>query len=141
MDAIRDAFQNEEFKFYTGTSYRHITVWKNGEVLDFEPPHDHLGQVIGQFLPAGGTVFAFEFAGLEGVPVIQDILDQPVVFSLPGPGLERNSLTGFCFVDIGWGIGRLVHQQCIVIPDAGNEHTARCELVGNAPDGSFQRAF
>lgn len=51
MDAIREAFNNEEFSFFTGTSYRHITVWKNGEVLDFEPPHDHLGQVIGQFLP------------------------------------------------------------------------------------------
>ena len=51
MDAIREAFNNEEFSFFTGTSYRHITVWKNGRVLDFEPPHDHLGQVIGQFLP------------------------------------------------------------------------------------------
>lgn len=51
MDAIRDAFNDEEFSFFTGTSYRHITVWKNGEVLDLEPPHDHLGQVIGQYLP------------------------------------------------------------------------------------------
>ena len=51
MDAVRQAFNNEEFSFFTGTSYRHITVWKNGEVLDLEPPHDHLGQVIGQFLP------------------------------------------------------------------------------------------
>ena len=51
MNAVREAFNNEEFSFYTGTSYRHITVWKNGEVLEFEPPHDHLGQVIGQFLP------------------------------------------------------------------------------------------
>lgn len=51
MDAVREAFNNDEFSFFTGTSYRHITVWKNGEVLDFEPPHDHLGQVIGQYLP------------------------------------------------------------------------------------------
>lgn len=51
MDAVREAFQNETFKFYTGTSYRHITVWDKGEVLDLEPPHDHLGQVIGQYLP------------------------------------------------------------------------------------------
>ena len=51
MDAVRDVFQNEIFKFYTGTSYRHITVWDNGEILDLEPPHDHLGQVIGQYLP------------------------------------------------------------------------------------------
>ena len=51
MDAIRQAFNNEEFQFYSGTSYRHITIWKNGTVLDFEQPHDHLGQVIGDFLP------------------------------------------------------------------------------------------
>ena len=51
MDAVREAFQNEEFKFYTGTSYRHITIWDKGEVLDMEPPHDHLGQVIGPYLP------------------------------------------------------------------------------------------
>ena len=51
MDAVRKAFQNEEFKFYTGTSYRHITVWDKGEILELEPPHDHLGQKIGPFLP------------------------------------------------------------------------------------------
>ena len=51
MDAVRETFQNEEFKFYTGTSYRHITIWDKGEILELEPPHDHLGQVIGQYLP------------------------------------------------------------------------------------------
>ena len=52
MDAIREAFNNETFQFHTGTSYRHITIWKNGTVLDFSQPHDHLGQVIGPYLPA-----------------------------------------------------------------------------------------
>ena len=56
MDAIREAFNNEQFQFYSGTSYRHITVWKNGKVLDFEQPHDHLGEVIGPYLPKE-TVF------------------------------------------------------------------------------------
>ena len=51
MDAIREAFNSEEFQFYTGTSYRHITIWNQGEILDLEPPHDHLGCVIGPFLP------------------------------------------------------------------------------------------
>ena len=51
MDAIRDAFNDEEFQFYTGTSYRHISVWKNGRKSDLEPPHDHLTQVIGPHLP------------------------------------------------------------------------------------------
>ena len=51
MDAIREAFNNEEFQFYTGTSYRHIMVWKKGRVSALEPPHDHLTQVIGPWLP------------------------------------------------------------------------------------------
>ena len=51
MDAVRDAFQNDIFRFYNGTSYRHITIWDKGEILEMEAPHDHLGQVIGPFLP------------------------------------------------------------------------------------------
>ena len=51
MDTIRAAFNNEEFQFYSGTSYRHITIWKNGDVLDMAQPHDHLGEVIGPYLP------------------------------------------------------------------------------------------
>ena len=51
MDAIREAFNNDQFRFYTGTSYRHITVWDQGTVLDLEAPHDHLGDVIGPYLP------------------------------------------------------------------------------------------
>lgn len=52
MDSIRGAFNNEEFRFYTGTSYRNITIWKNGKAVELEPPHDHLTQVIGPWLPA-----------------------------------------------------------------------------------------
>ena len=51
LDAIREAFDSETIRFYTGTSYRAITVWKNGQVLDMAQPHDHLGEVIGQYLP------------------------------------------------------------------------------------------
>lgn len=52
MDAIREKFNSEEFQFYTGTSYRNITVWKKGELVDLEPPHDHLTKVIGPYLPS-----------------------------------------------------------------------------------------
>ncbi len=51
MDAIREAFNDDTFQFYTGTSYRHIMVWKKGRVADLQPPHDHLTQVIGPWLP------------------------------------------------------------------------------------------
>lgn len=51
MDAIRENFNSDEFQYYTGTSYRHITIWKNGTMPQLEPPHDHLTQVIGPYLP------------------------------------------------------------------------------------------
>ena len=51
MDAIREAFNDETFQFYTGTSYRHIMVWKHGRLAKLEPPHNHLTQVIGDYLP------------------------------------------------------------------------------------------
>ena len=51
MEAIREHFNNEEFQFYTATSYRHIMVWKHGRLAKLEPPHDHLTQVIGPYLP------------------------------------------------------------------------------------------
>ncbi len=51
MDAIRAKFNSDTFRFYTGTSYRHILVWKGGRVCQLEPPHDHLGKVIGPYLP------------------------------------------------------------------------------------------
>ncbi len=51
MEAVRQAFDSDTVRFYTGTSYRHICVWKNGSVQELIPPHDHLGQVIGPYLP------------------------------------------------------------------------------------------
>ena len=51
MDAVGEAFNNEEFTFYTGTSYREIMVWNHGKLLNLEQPHDHLGCVIGEYLP------------------------------------------------------------------------------------------
>lgn len=51
MDTIRSEMTTDEFSFYTGTSYRHIMVWKGGKVLDMAQPHDHLEQVIKPYLP------------------------------------------------------------------------------------------
>ncbi len=48
---VAEKLENEKFKFYVGTSYRHCLIWDNGSVLPFTPPHDVLGQKIGQYLP------------------------------------------------------------------------------------------
>ena len=59
MDAIRAHFNNATFQFYTGTSYRHILVWKKGRLAQLEPPHDHLTQVIGPWLPKEDVLRSF----------------------------------------------------------------------------------
>lgn len=51
IKAVRDGLEDEEYKFYVGTSYRHLTIWKNGKVLPLTPPHDILTKVIGEYLP------------------------------------------------------------------------------------------
>ncbi len=52
LKAVAEELADEEFQFYVGTSYRHCLIWKEGKVLDMTQPHDVLGQVIGQYLPA-----------------------------------------------------------------------------------------
>ena len=51
LEAVRKELENDIYKFYVGTSYRHLTIWDKGEVVDLTPPHDVLGQKIGQYLP------------------------------------------------------------------------------------------
>lgn len=51
LDAVREVMEDEIYKFYVGTSYRHLLIWDGGHVVELEPPHDHLGQIIGGFLP------------------------------------------------------------------------------------------
>ncbi|MCR2046307.1 cofactor-independent phosphoglycerate mutase [Acetatifactor muris] len=42
---------DETYQFYVGTSYRHCLIWNRGKVVELTPPHDILGQKIGQYLP------------------------------------------------------------------------------------------
>lgn len=51
IDAVRKELENDSYKFYVGTSYRHLTIWEKGEVVDLAQPHDVLGRVIGEYLP------------------------------------------------------------------------------------------
>lgn len=51
LEAVRKELENDIYKFYVGTSYRHLTIWDRGEVVELTPPHDVLGKVIGAYLP------------------------------------------------------------------------------------------
>jgi len=51
MEAVQKELNSDIYKFYVGTSYRHLVIWDNGEVAELTPPHDVLGRVIGRYLP------------------------------------------------------------------------------------------
>lgn len=58
LRAVSDVLEKEYagYKFYVGTSYRHLTIWENGTVLPLTPPHDILGKNIGEYLPADNVL-------------------------------------------------------------------------------------
>ena len=58
LEAAREKLQGEMYRFYVGTSYRHCLIWKGGKVVPLTPPHDVLGQKIGQYLPADARLRA-----------------------------------------------------------------------------------
>ncbi len=51
LNEVKKELENDEYKFYVGTSYRHCLIWDKGEVVDLVQPHDVLGQKIGPNLP------------------------------------------------------------------------------------------
>ena len=51
LEAVRKELETDTYNFYVGTSYRHLTIWDKGEVIELTPPHDVLGQKIGPYLP------------------------------------------------------------------------------------------
>ncbi len=51
IEAVRNELEDDIYKFYVGTSYRHLTIWDQGEVVDLAQPHDILGRVVGEYLP------------------------------------------------------------------------------------------
>ncbi len=51
IEALKEGLKKEGYEFYTGTSYRHLLIWKNGCVVELTPPHDILTKKIGEYLP------------------------------------------------------------------------------------------
>ncbi|MBE6606015.1 MAG: cofactor-independent phosphoglycerate mutase [Ruminococcaceae bacterium] len=52
IKALEAHFGREGMHFYTGISYRHCMILKNGiEKYNFTRPHDILGEIIGQHMP------------------------------------------------------------------------------------------
>ena len=87
IKTLEEKLGNEYRKFYTGVSYRHCLIWKNGnDKYNFMRPHDILGKRIGEYLPReedGGKEF------LDLMKKSYDILkDHPVNLDRKARGLK-----------------------------------------------------
>lgn len=87
IKALEEKMGDDIKKFYTGVSYRHCLIWKNGnDKYDFMRPHDILGKRIGEYLPKesnGGAEF------LKLMKDSYDILkDHPVNLDRKARGLK-----------------------------------------------------
>ncbi|MHB8128776.1 MAG: cofactor-independent phosphoglycerate mutase [Mobilitalea sp.] len=93
IDAVKKELENDIYKFYVGTSYRHLTIWDQGEVIDLAQPHDILGKVIGEYLPE-------DTALREMMKKSYDILNEhPINVARKASGLNKANSIWF------WGAG------------------------------------
>lgn len=53
IDYLAQHFNSDEFKLYSGVSYRHCLIWNNGtlDVGTLTPPHDITGKPIKEYIP------------------------------------------------------------------------------------------
>lgn len=85
--------EKEGYRFYVGTSYRHCLIWEQGQVVELTPPHDVLGQVIGQHLPADAVLREMQKKSYE------ILADHPVNRERKAKGLNPANSLWF------WGAG------------------------------------
>lgn len=75
LDAVRKELENETYQFYAGTSYRHCVIWDHGRVEELTPPHDHLTEPAGPYLPQNETLLAMQkrsYEILQNHPINQE---------------------------------------------------------------------
>lgn len=93
LEAVKKELENESYRFYVGTSYRHCLIWEQGQVVELTPPHDILGQVIGQYLPADAILREMQKKSYE------ILADHPVNRKRKAKGLNPANSLWF------WGAG------------------------------------
>lgn len=93
IEAVKKELETEIYKFYVGTSYRHLLIWDQGQVIELTPPHDVLGQTVGQYLPEDAML-------REMMKKSYDILvDHPINIERKKKGLNPANSCWF------WGAG------------------------------------
>lgn len=93
LEAVKKELENDIYKFYVGTSYRHCLIWDQGQVAELTAPHDVLGQVIGQYLPKDSVLREMQKKSYE------ILADHPVNQARKAKGLNPANSLWF------WGAG------------------------------------
>ncbi len=161
IKTLEEKLGNSLRKFYTGVSYRHCLIWKNGnDKYNFMRPHDILGKRIGDYLPR------VEDGGEEFLKLMKDsyeiLKDHPVNLDRKARGLKpansawlwspgkKPQLPSFkdkwnldaaviSAVDLIKGIGLCAEMESIDVEGAtGNVHT-NYEGKANATIDAFRR--
>ena len=87
IKTLQEKMGDDIKKFYTGVSYRHCLIWKNGnDKYNFMRPHDILGKRIGDYLPRESD------GGAEFLKLMKDsyeiLKDHPVNLARKARGLK-----------------------------------------------------
>ncbi len=101
LDAVKKELENDMFKFYVGTSYRHCLIWDKGEVVELSQPHDILEQCIEEYIPTnfGENTEGYQFL-YEMMKKSYDILvNHPINVERKAKGLHPANSCWF------WGAG------------------------------------
>lgn len=141
---FQESAAKNQMSFHLNPSFRHIALQKGVDIrgLVATPPHDHLGEVIGGYLPQGCAMAA----GLtEMMELANEILDHHPINEarraegkLPANGIwfwaegtaialpdfqARHHKTGFVMsaVPLVWGIGALAGLKYATVPGATGE--------------------
>lgn len=93
LNAVSEELENETYRFYVGTSYRHCLIWDHGSVVELTQPHDVLTQTIGQYLPKDAQLNAMMRRSYE------ILKDHPINIERKKQGLNPANCCWF------WGAG------------------------------------
>jgi 2,3-bisphosphoglycerate-independent phosphoglycerate mutase len=137
---LAEHFDNDEFKLYSGVSYRHCLIWNNGttDVGTLTPPHDITGNPIHDYIPTHPNTKKLYDMMVKSYDLLKD---HPINKARVAKGLNpansmwfwgegtRKSLTPFLekyglkgsmisAVDLLKGIGKFTGMNVVQVPGA-----------------------
>lgn len=135
VEALQAELGGGAFEFHVGVSYRHLLVWRGGQVVPCTPPHDILDGPVAGHLPGEAAGVAGEGTPAATLTSLQEAADAVLAHERLGTGAwfwgegtaphlepfrERFGLSGAVIgaVDLVRGIGRLAGLDVIDVPGA-----------------------